>query len=825
MIIRKTTTSQTGYIFNTVFLILLLILILQSQITYAQKSDIGVVSSDLPKFGSTIPPNTEFSAIASFTNYGDDTVLSVPVRFEVISESGSNIFVSDRVISGIKPSQKVTASFDNVKGGLKPGKYKIRISEFCLDDTNVTNNMIEGTLFINWRLTDLMYTEHAENTANLLTDGRVLITGGYTESKIISTNEIFNPDGKSGKGTWTNTGTMHIIRKLFTSTTLNSGNVLVTGGETDSSLTKTAEIFYPDSNSGSGAWSFTDSMLTKRSNHTATLLVDGKVLVTGGLTLNGVTADCEEFDPAGNGGKGSWSQVNPMHVARYNQTATLLSDGRVLVTGGINSSGDSISICEIFNPMSNNGKGSWELTAPMNYVMSGHKAVLLHSGKVLVISSNGSEIYDTTNGGIWTNTPTMINPARNDFAASLLADGRVLVEGGGSKDCEFFYPDSNNGIGVWKEAPSMGLSRSGFTSTKLLNGKILVAGGFTYHNSYKIYLSAAEIFDTTTFDTVISPNHLAITEISPDIKLVGQPFKVLVESEDSTGRAQNVDTATTVVLSISKGTGKLSGNLTGTIMPGENTIVFSRLTYSKADTGVQITCSVKQGMHLLPGTTSSLKFIGVPEKIVTAFPNNNSLVTTDSVNIKWFKSNDYPTKYWLELSNNLLFTNAVIDSNLIDTTATFAVPDNSTLWWRVRADNAAGWGKFSDTKNFFTSIPPSSPKGLEATAGLTSLVLTWNRNRESDISKYLIYTGSKPDSLALTDSTSSSIDTSITYSNLTTGNKYYYRIIAVDDSANKSDSSNIIYGEPNYFTDANSFKRKRMDLLMLPGETMTRTGT
>ena len=88
-----------------------------------------------------------------------------------------------------------------------------------------------------------------------------------------------------------------------------------------------------------GAWSATGSLATTRSNHTATLLLNGKVLVVGGNDGGGGFLDSAElYDQAVNGGAGAWSTTGSLTSARYWHTATLLLNGKVLVVGGDNSS-------------------------------------------------------------------------------------------------------------------------------------------------------------------------------------------------------------------------------------------------------------------------------------------------------------------------------------------------------------------------------------------------------------------------------------------------------------------------------------------------------
>ena len=79
-----------------------------------------------------------------------------------------------------------------------------------------------------------------------------------------------------------------------------------------------------------GIWSPTGSMSTARMDYTATRLSDGRVLVSGGSNGVGNSASAEIYNPA----LGTWSLTGSMSIPRYYHTGTQLSDGRVLVAGG-----------------------------------------------------------------------------------------------------------------------------------------------------------------------------------------------------------------------------------------------------------------------------------------------------------------------------------------------------------------------------------------------------------------------------------------------------------------------------------------------------------
>jgi N-acetylneuraminic acid mutarotase len=123
--------------------------------------------------------------------------------------------------------------------------------------------------------------------------------------------------------------------------------------------------------------------------HTATLLANGKVLITGGAgDGSDGTTSAEIYDP----GTGSFSSTGTMSISRYDHTATLLASGTVLITGGLNSSDFSLASAELYDP----GTGSFSLTASMTSVRAGQSATLLANGKILI--SGG---YDHEGGNYW----------------------------------------------------------------------------------------------------------------------------------------------------------------------------------------------------------------------------------------------------------------------------------------------------------------------------------------------------------------------------------------------------------------------------------------
>lgn len=188
---------------------------------------------------------------------------------------------------------------------------------------------------------------------------------------------------------WTVTGSLITARNLHTATLLSSGKVLVAGGRDNNSNSLTsAELYDP----ASGTWTATGSLITARYVHTATLLPNGKVLVTGGVNFNGVTtstlSSAELYDPT----TGTWTSAGTMSTAREWHTATLLLNGKVLVAGGYDGTGTSSSV-QLYDPAT----GTWSNTASLNHPRQSHTATLLPDGKVLVAGgSNGANTAELT---------------------------------------------------------------------------------------------------------------------------------------------------------------------------------------------------------------------------------------------------------------------------------------------------------------------------------------------------------------------------------------------------------------------------------------------
>ena len=272
-----------------------------------------------------------------------------------------------------------------------------------------------------WSRTSDTLTTHRSHTATQLRGGLILLAGG-TDSSV--STEIYDP----ATGRWSAGGGLNVHRFYHTATPLADGRVLVVGGsdsEYAGSVLSSAEIYDPSTHT----WTFTSGMSTARAHHTATALSDGRVLVTGGSDAwDNLLASAEIYDPA----SAKWSPVESMHTGRTYHSAVLLESGQVLVAGGAGTDVELSASTELFNPAT----GSWSSAGRMNKPRRYHTAIVLPSGSVLVAGGyheytgilSSSEVYNPTTG-IWSSLESM-NTDRYLQTATLLNDGRVLAAGG-----------------------------------------------------------------------------------------------------------------------------------------------------------------------------------------------------------------------------------------------------------------------------------------------------------------------------------------------------------------------------------------------------------
>jgi WD40 repeat protein len=290
------------------------------------------------------------------------------------------------------------------------------------------------------------------------------------------------------QGVFEPVGTMRVPRQRgFSATLLADGRVLVVGGESYyvEAFYGSAEIYDPTTRT----FTFTGSLREARSSHRATRLCDGRVLVTGGVNANHVAiASAELYDPT----TGTFTSVGDMSTERMEHTATLLPDGKVLVASGWYD-----DLADRYDPATR----AFTLIGSTKTANGPTRtATLLATGQVLITASASvsprwsAELFDPATGTS-ARTGNMV-AAQDQYTATLLDDGRVLVAGGcdtnryATARAELYDPAT----GTFAAGSDMLANRELHTATRLQDGKVLIIGGFNGWTGN----ASAELFDPAT---------------------------------------------------------------------------------------------------------------------------------------------------------------------------------------------------------------------------------------------------------------------------------------------------------------------------------------
>lgn len=321
-----------------------------------------------------------------------------------------------------------------------------------------------------WQSVGPMSVERAEHTSTLLNDGRVLITGGFKGAgsafSELSSAEVFNPQ----TNTFSSVGNMTTPRAFHTATLLPNGKVLIVGGTKDGSNTilNSAELFDPQTN----AFNSVGNLNQKRFSHTADILPDGKVLIAGGFDGQQLKST-EIFDLSTN----TFSPGSDMIKGRANHASAKLNDGRILLVNGLQTG--SLMIVEIYDPNAN----SFAL-ATSSVSQLGLGAVTLPTGNVFISGSTlfsqpaglGAEIFHPTDNSFTEVGPMLfaINGGGPRLASVLLDDGTVLITGGAGSKAQIFNPQTN----VFSLTGDLNIPRlTRHRLTLFQDGRALLTGG------------------------------------------------------------------------------------------------------------------------------------------------------------------------------------------------------------------------------------------------------------------------------------------------------------------------------------------------------------
>lgn len=283
--------------------------------------------------------------------------------------------------------------------------------------------------------TGKMLSARAGHTATLLPGGKVLVAGGFQPGTPLASAELYDPVS----GTFSPTASMTQPRAWHTATLLSNGRVLIAGGGNHTGVTRTAEVYDP----ATGRFVATGDMTVARMAHYATVLNDGNVLIVGGIRGGGPNfffsgrnwlASADLYDP----GQGRFTSLPSTAIGAAggsNGSAVMLADGKALIAGGLD--GEVIvGNARLYDP----AERRFLRTGSMTNERFEHTTTVLSNGQILVTGGiktihwpgptvlATAELYDPRLGA-FSRLPDMTT-LRAGHTATLLSDGEVLVTGG-----------------------------------------------------------------------------------------------------------------------------------------------------------------------------------------------------------------------------------------------------------------------------------------------------------------------------------------------------------------------------------------------------------
>jgi hypothetical protein len=351
------------------------------------------------------------------------------------------------------------------------------------------------------------------NGIGVITPGSILVTSGnsISISPTVNTTYTLTVTNQAGtvasmytnvvitKGIFTSTGSPSTERQFNFGFLLNNGRVLIANSGWSGNAT--AELY----DYTTGTFTNTGNLNSGNRYESAAVALSGnsKVLFTGGAYVG---AASEIYDAS----TGTFTNIPNMRVSRSSHSATLLSDGRVFISGGYGG-GNYLNSTEIYDPIANTFSSKASMTSNRAY----HSSILLNDGTVLIVGGyssgylNTAVIYNPSTNN-YTSTSNNMSDARGYASLTLLNNGKVLIVGGANQRTGYLQPTYTAELydpttKTFSTLPSLPSWMYYHTATKQPDGLVLIAGGQASYGGVEI--QTAILFDPSTnqFITGVTP--------------------------------------------------------------------------------------------------------------------------------------------------------------------------------------------------------------------------------------------------------------------------------------------------------------------------------
>lgn len=689
-----------------------------------------------------------------------------------------------------------------------------------------TNSFIRKLIIDSlWSVTSAMNQARGSHTATLLADGSVLVAGGSAtpNGDTLLSAELYNPQSDI----WNVAASMNVARAFHTAEVMPDNSVLVAGGyEKNSSTavtTSTSEIYHPSSDS----WQIISNMNFERQQHRSAYIGNGPdggaILVMGGYSKNEYLNSCEVYSST----TGVWAVRPSMNIRRAQFTSTILHDGKIMVIGGIGgttgSNSQTLNSAEIYDPVAQ----TWTPVPNMSQPRHGHTATLLEDGRVLVTGGNNgntilgnTEIYNPVTNTwsplyqwwYWKDLDDAANPEtiryqRYKHTSTLLPNGSVLVLGGQQtratdilKQTEKYAIIGNswttNVVG-WYETYNLNTARSEHTATLLYDGRVLVAGGFdglnyTTSSEARYFMAPPneklqprevktdmDNFDRTATITLRSgaSNFFGLSETSNSANnqtSQATPRVSVLMANNPSGFVKNLtdDMVRDMLESASA-----NPNTSWTTMKSSMTFSTGDLPYGWYQFLASVGGAFSQGYRV---------FVAKPKPLAGISDIHATDIQTSSITWQWTNglTQTDTDGYRLYVSSNMF-----VISTTTKETSTFVqdgLAANTQMAISIAPFNITSVGDLTHSATFYTLAMPPVNLAVK-TASFSSVTLEWDPNGNTDYTRYEVQmstsplAGSSPEAAPWTTPIPFSavlVSTGAIIDNLSAGREYFFRVRA-----------------------------------------------